>query len=258
MGKFTTASQRGFTLIEMSIVLVIIGLIVGGILKGQELIESARQKNAVSQVDRIKSGVTTFVDRYKSMPGDFGRAATVLGNSVSNGDDNGQIGARLASTAAMLTTADATGTSETVQFWTHLLTANAVSGGTATVSTANPAGFSGISASPSPLPSSSFPQTGLSVAYGVHTGETANSGTILEGHWLLLHRWTGNGAMAAGTAAAVSPARAYQMDNKYDDGLPDSGAIRTLGVGTNCGSLATNSYGITDTSVACHLAFVLD
>ena len=54
------ARQRGFTLIEMSIVLVIIGLIIGGILKGQELIESARIKNVISQIDTIQAATNAF------------------------------------------------------------------------------------------------------------------------------------------------------------------------------------------------------
>src|SRR3954469_15654947 len=91
MGKFSL-DQRGFTLIEMSIVLVIIGLIIGGILKGEELIESARQKNVISQIDALKAGTTTFVDRFKSLPGDYSGATANLNTGVVAGDDNGYIG----------------------------------------------------------------------------------------------------------------------------------------------------------------------
>src|ERR1043165_1985480 len=100
MGKFST-DQRGFTLIEMSIVLVIIGLIVGGILKGQELIESARQKNVISQIDMIKSGVTTFTDRFKGYPGDYSRASANINSDLKNGDDNGFVGTSRSTVANM-------------------------------------------------------------------------------------------------------------------------------------------------------------
>src|SRR5262245_53419986 len=96
MAKSNATLQRGFTLIEMSIVLVIIVLIVGGILKGHELIESSRQKNLVSQIDRIRSGTTAFVDRYKSLPGDLGRVSILNNSSLlaqSGGNDNGVVGA---------------------------------------------------------------------------------------------------------------------------------------------------------------------
>ena len=62
---------RGFTLIELAIVLVVIGLLLGGILKGQELIESARARNLISQMDSIKAAFFTFQDKYRALPGDY-------------------------------------------------------------------------------------------------------------------------------------------------------------------------------------------
>ena len=57
--------QTGFTLIEIAIVLVIIGLLLGGVLKGQELITSARVRNIVSQQDGVKAAYFGFLDRYR-------------------------------------------------------------------------------------------------------------------------------------------------------------------------------------------------
>src|SRR4051812_32032817 len=113
MGNLTAMRQRGFTLIEMSIVLVIIGLIVGGILKGQELIDSARQKNVMSQIDQIKSGVTTFTDRYKGYPGDYSRAAANINGTLTNGDDNGFVGTERSNVANLIALTDVTVTGET-------------------------------------------------------------------------------------------------------------------------------------------------
>src|SRR3954468_10609989 len=134
MGNLVQMRQRGFTLIEMSIVLVIIGLIVGGILKGQELIDSARQKNLISQIDGVKAGVTTFVDRYKALPGDFSRASTVINSVLTGGNEDGQIGTAGATATDMLTvgTYDATVTTENVQFGEQMLAAGTVGGGTVT------------------------------------------------------------------------------------------------------------------------------
>src|ERR1700752_3599912 len=68
--------QTGFTLIEIAIVLVIIGLLLGGVLKGQELITSARVRNLISQQDGIKAAYFGFLDRFRALPGDYTQAST--------------------------------------------------------------------------------------------------------------------------------------------------------------------------------------
>ena len=69
--------QTGFTLIEIAIVLVIVGLLLGGVLKGQELITSARVRNMISQQDGIKAAYYGFQDRYRALPGDYREASTM-------------------------------------------------------------------------------------------------------------------------------------------------------------------------------------
>lgn len=83
--------QSGFTLIEIAIVLVIIGLLLGGILKGQELITSARVRNIISQIDGTKAAFFGFQDRYRALPGDFSAAATQISGATQDGNGNGQI-----------------------------------------------------------------------------------------------------------------------------------------------------------------------
>jgi prepilin-type N-terminal cleavage/methylation domain-containing protein len=90
--------QRGFTLIEIAIVLVIIGLLLGGVLKGQELITSARVRNLISQQDGVKAAYFGFLDRYRALPGDYLAAAAianingvVAGVCAGGGNGNGQI-----------------------------------------------------------------------------------------------------------------------------------------------------------------------
>ncbi len=65
-------AQTGFTLVEIAIVLVIIGLLLGGVLKGQELIENGRVKNAASDMNGISAAYTSYLDRYRRLPGDDG------------------------------------------------------------------------------------------------------------------------------------------------------------------------------------------
>ncbi|MEM7206616.1 MAG: prepilin-type N-terminal cleavage/methylation domain-containing protein [Pseudomonadota bacterium] len=83
--------QQGFTLVEIAIVLVIIGLILGGILKGQELIDSARVRSISNDISGIRTGWYAFQDRYNGLPGDFSRAEAQIGNSTSDGDGNGRV-----------------------------------------------------------------------------------------------------------------------------------------------------------------------
>jgi len=98
-------AQQGFTLIEIAIVLVIIGLLLGGVLKGQELITSARVRNLIANQDGVKAAYFGFLDRYRALPGDYSQATTNIPgcSGCQNGDNNGQIllnGAVLESIAA--------------------------------------------------------------------------------------------------------------------------------------------------------------
>lgn len=62
--------QRGFTLVEIAIVLVIIGLLLGGVLKGQEMIENARIKSVVADMNGVAAAYNSYLDRYRAIPGD--------------------------------------------------------------------------------------------------------------------------------------------------------------------------------------------
>lgn len=63
--------QSGFTLIELAIVLVVIGLLLGGVLKGAELITGARVRNIANQSSGVQAAYYAFVDRYRRIPGDM-------------------------------------------------------------------------------------------------------------------------------------------------------------------------------------------
>jgi len=120
--------QSGFTLIEIAIVLVIIGLLLGGVLKGQELITAARVRNLISNQDGIKAAYFGFLDRYRALPGDYSQAnaqANIPGcGACFGGDANGQIGT----------------VAEGIHAWEHLskagfITGSYVSGAAAPAST---------------------------------------------------------------------------------------------------------------------------
>ena len=121
-----TRSNKGFTLIEIAIVLVIIGLLLGGVLKGQELITGARVRNLISQQDGIKAAFFGFQDRYRALPGDYAAADPNIkcASACPNGDGNGRI----------------EGNTEPILVWTHLTAAGFMNGSyNATSSTSSPA-----------------------------------------------------------------------------------------------------------------------
>jgi prepilin-type N-terminal cleavage/methylation domain-containing protein len=107
-------SNQGFTLIEIAIVLVIIGLLLGGVLKGQELITGARVRNLISQQDGIKAAFFGFQDRYRGLPGDYAAAATNIKcqGTCPSGDGNGRISEN----------------NEEILVWTHLTAAGFMNG----------------------------------------------------------------------------------------------------------------------------------
>lgn len=79
--------QHGFTLVEIAVVLVIIGLLLGGVLKGQELIASARVRNLADQQSGIQAAYYGFQDRYRAVPGDMtsADATSAIGQTVNLG-----------------------------------------------------------------------------------------------------------------------------------------------------------------------------
>ena len=84
--------QSGFTLVEIAIVLVVIGLLLGGVLKGQELVLNSQIRNAISEYNNVASALFAYQDRYRQLPGDDDTAAARWGATATDGDGNRQIG----------------------------------------------------------------------------------------------------------------------------------------------------------------------
>jgi prepilin-type N-terminal cleavage/methylation domain-containing protein len=120
-------NQKGFTLVEMAIVLVIIGLLLGGVLKGQELIDNSRIKNAMNDLKGVSAAYNGYFDRFRQMPGDDGPAVanlTTRGGAwltvPSAGNANGVLNITAAQTF--------TGAGENATFFQHARTAGFISG----------------------------------------------------------------------------------------------------------------------------------
>ncbi len=123
--------QSGFTLVEIAIVLVIIGLLLGGVLKGQEMIANAKFKNLQSDVQSYAAAVYSFQDRFGALPGDMMTAAAraQLNPAARGGDGDGQIEGGTCTAAA----------EESCRLWEQLRYANLIPGApTLTGANANP------------------------------------------------------------------------------------------------------------------------
>lgn len=81
--------RKGFTLVELSIVLVIIGLLIGGVLKGKAMIDSTKVKRVKSDIDGIVSAVNSYQDRFGALPGDDAIQRTFAGTVIAAGNGNG-------------------------------------------------------------------------------------------------------------------------------------------------------------------------
>ena len=137
------SKQSGFTLVEIAIVLVIIGLLLGGVLKGQELINSAKVKNMASDFRNLQVMIYGYQDKYKKMPGDDNAAVLRFNLAAGHeGNGNGVIQGLWNQTDP----APAANANEAVLAWEHLRKANLASGST---------DFSSVAAATASLPTNS-------------------------------------------------------------------------------------------------------
>ena len=188
-----TRKQAGFTLIEIAIVLVIIGLLLGGVLQGQQLIENSRVKSATNDFNGLAAAVFSYQDRYGRLPGDDPGAVDTRGGSwtrsgTTAGNGNGVVAAAASPFAP-------TATEEVSYFFMDLRSAGFIAGDPAQSGTAA-------------LPANPF--GGLTT---VHSGAVLSDGTNpLAGMKICM----GN----VGGAAAIA------LDTQLDDGNSDSGRFR--------------------------------
>ena len=195
--KSMKSQQSGFTLVEIAIVLVIIGLLLGGILKGQELINSAKVKNLAQDFKTVPLYIYGYQDRYKALPGDDARVATNVSGATLATTPAASIGNGVIDGAWNSVTA----TDESVLFWQHVRLANFAAGPT-TVD---------VTAAGDYLPKN---------VEGGRMGLTGNTTTQAP--------VTGMTGTYAFCSAGLLGKYAKQLDTTLDDGNTATGSLRVI------------------------------
>jgi prepilin-type N-terminal cleavage/methylation domain-containing protein len=196
------SAQKGFTLVEIAIVLVIIGLLLGGILKGQEMITQAKIKNVIADITGVSAAMYGYQDRYRALPGDDRNAtarwtaAPALPAPVAN-NGNGVIEGTYNS---------ATATDESRLFWDHLRRAGFISGA-----------------------GNEQPFNAVSGRTGVQTGDGAGGPVGVLG--IAGNSQHFNGLILC--TANLPDKIAISIDAQMDDGNGQAGSVRALAGGGN-------------------------
>jgi prepilin-type N-terminal cleavage/methylation domain-containing protein len=221
--------SSGFTLIELSIVMIIIALIVGGIIAGAELIHGAGVRSLVSQVIKYNSAVNLFQMKYQSLPGDFSQASNYLVNTT-NGDGNGQIGQVTAGNvkpygcnylgSAIIASL------EYGNFWQHLYAANLIE-----------YYISPVSASSLISVGVNFPSIKMNPLAGIFA--YSNDADQSNYYHLGVNSVT---APSSNTINFLSGYDSFAIDNKIDDGLPTTGIVIARGNNLSLQSYVTSGY----------------
>jgi prepilin-type N-terminal cleavage/methylation domain-containing protein len=251
--------MRGFTLVELCIVLVIVGLLTGGVMMGGHLIRAAEVRSVVTETQQFIAANNTFRLKYNALPGDMHNATAMWGiaggdgqnnacyTTISkgpetcNGDGNGQISGNVPEF------------NERYRYWQHLANSGIIPGAFIGTNAAH-AGYSypyvrGINA-----PGTRLASDALWYAAWV---------TAMPGNAVYFAAPPGNTLRI--TFGALTPEENRNIDSKIDDGLPGKGKVMVfkgsniVGV-DNCSTAggipppgdATAQYNFAETAKVCN------
>lgn len=241
--------RRGVSLVELSVVIAVIGLLLAAVVAGLGIRKSAEMRGMLTEVSGFQSSIESFFSKYNTLPGDMPDAHTYWDNGANtvcgtatqcNGNNNGRI---------ELNASDGLD-SESYRAWQHLVLSDFLSGGyTGTATTSNIQADIGIN-----VPASKRTKVGYNITYS-NTGDGSRSEIMLGAFY----------ASNINSNAAITPAEALAIDLKLDDGVPATGLVHGVdgsdmvlsgdadGTGNNC--RLSGAYNTANTAVACTSTF---
>lgn len=243
------AARSGFSLVELSIVLVILGLLTGGILTGQNLIRAAELRGLVTEFQKYQTAIQTFRSKYFALPGDMTNATdfwgaissgtcpagTGSGTETCNGNGDGRI-----------QYAGASEYGEAFMFWQHLANAGMIEGSYSGIAGSAGSGaqhIAGIN-----HPKSKMPNFGWAVFnFGMLSGHPYQFDGAYDGTM-----WVGEPTTSVSPRSGpIYATEVWNIDKKLDDGLPARGRL-VLGNRISCARSSDNATVLT--SSAAHAA----
>lgn len=251
--------QLGFSLVELSIVLVILGLLVGGILAGQSLIRASELRSVSADITKYQTAISAFRDKYFGLPGDITNATAFWGkDTTSIAACAGQTG-----TAATPGTCNGDGNgnltntgNEWVRAWQHLSNSGIIEGNYSGLST----GWTYASVPGVDVPAGKISNTAFSLLYTTQSGGNAEFGNMVlpdtSYNWIIFgsarnNAWPNN--------PALTVQESWNLDTKMDDGMPFRGRMHA-GQRTICGTQATvpdSAYALDNTTGRCVIGYVI-
>lgn len=254
---------RAFTLVELSIVLVIIGLLVGGVLAGQSLVRAAELRAIGREATSYRVALTAFYDKYNALPADMANATSYWGaahatpstcevtssstTATCNGNGDGYIGE------------GGPNWREPARAFKHLANAGLVEGSYNGVMGATYLTEAGQNVPGSKFTGGTWSMYGASQDFNIVAGGP-NSTLWFPGRYGIRLFY---GARRSGDLALnpiLKPEDAYNVDAKMDDGNPTLGMVRTPRRGqygeTNCIDSGETAYSLSEPTVYCALVFI--